>query len=34
VLSFALKRSTLEDVDTMVVDIFDTGNRAEEHVDG
>jgi hypothetical protein len=34
VLAFALKCSTLEDVDMMVIDIFDMGNGGEEYVDG
>jgi len=33
-LAFALKRSTLEDVDMMVIDIFDMGNRGKEYIDG
>jgi hypothetical protein len=33
-LSFALNCGTLEDVDTTIVDMFDTGNRGEEHIDG
>jgi len=32
--SFTLKRSTLKDVDVMVIDIFDTGRGGEEYVDG
>jgi hypothetical protein len=34
VLSFALNCGTLEDVDATIVDMFDTGNRGEEHIDG
>ena len=34
VLSFTLKRSTLEDVDTMAIDIFDTRLGGKEHIDG
>ena len=34
VLSFALNCSTLEDVDVTIVDMFDMGNRGEEHIDG
>jgi hypothetical protein len=33
-LSFALNCGTLEDVDTTIIDMFDTGNRGEEHIDG
>ena len=33
-LAFTLNRSTLEDMDTTVVDMFDMGNGGEEHVDG
>jgi hypothetical protein len=34
VLSFALNCGTLKDVDVTIVDMFDTGNRGEEHIDG
>jgi hypothetical protein len=34
ILSFALNCGTLEDVDAMIIDMFDTGNRGEEHIDG
>jgi hypothetical protein len=33
-LAFTLNRGTLEDMDMMVVDMFDMGNRGEEHIDG
>src|SRR6266851_907940 len=33
-LSFTLKRSTLEDVNMMAIDIFDTRLGGKEHVDG
>ena len=33
-LAFILNCSTLEDVDAMVVDMFNTGNRGKEHIDG
>ncbi len=32
-LAFTLNHGTLEDVDTTVVNIFDIGNRGEEHID-
>jgi hypothetical protein len=32
--SLALKCSTLEDVDAVVVDLFDTGRGGEEYIDG
>jgi hypothetical protein len=34
VLAFALKCSTLEDMDTMVNDVFDIRNGGEEYIDG
>jgi hypothetical protein len=34
VLAFTLNHGTLEDVDATVVNMFDTGNGGEEHVDG
>jgi hypothetical protein len=33
-LSFALNCGTLEDVDMTIIDMFDMGNRGEEHIDG
>jgi hypothetical protein len=33
-LAFILNYSTLEDVDIIVVNIFDMGNAVEEHIDG
>ena len=32
--SFILKFSTLEDMDAMVVDMFNTGRGGEEYLDG
>jgi len=34
VLSFALNCGTLKDVDAMIIDMFNMGNRGEEHIDG